>query len=74
MKVTKNTITVATLLIIAVLFLYFYGGGLAESIAKENLNQSDWLTKTNFGLLPALFTFGFGLLCGWLLFGRKGKL
>ncbi|HAB53592.1 MAG: hypothetical protein A2499_03425 [Stygiobacter sp. RIFOXYC12_FULL_38_8] len=73
MIISKNTITVATFLIIVILFLYFYGGGLVESIVREKINQNDWLTKNNFGLLPAVFTFGFGLLCGWLLFSKKGN-
>jgi hypothetical protein len=74
MTVSRNTISIATISIIVVLFLYFYGGIFVDSVVREKLNQNDWLTKNNFGLLPAVFTFGLGVLCGWLLFGKKRKL
>ena len=61
MSITKNVLLIIVLAIIVVLFLYFYSGAM---------NLNDWLGRNSLGWAPALFTFGLGILVGWL-FSRK---
>jgi hypothetical protein len=71
MGITKNTILIIVLSIIAVLLLYFYSGVLVDSVVKGKMNLNDWPGINNFGWVPALLTFGLGILFGWLIFRKK---
>jgi hypothetical protein len=71
MGITKNKLLIILLAIIIVLLLYFNSGALLDNVIKGKTNLNDWLGKNNFVWIPALFTFGLGLLIGWLLFRKK---
>ncbi len=71
MVITKNIILIIVLSIIIVILLYFYSGLLVDSVIKGKINQNNWPDIKNFGWVPALLTFGLGILLGFLIFRKK---
>ena len=71
MTITKNTLLIIVLVVIIVLFLYFGNGTMMDSGMNGKMNLNNWMGRNSFGWVPALTTFGFGVLVGWLLFRKK---
>jgi hypothetical protein len=67
MTVTKNTLLITVLVVVAVLFVYFSGGTSMNGM----MNQLSWMGGNNFGWFSSLFTFSIGVFVGWLLFKKK---
>jgi hypothetical protein len=71
MTITKNSLLIIVLVIIVALYLYFGNGTMMDSGMNGKMNLNDWMGKNRYGWGPALITFGFGVLVGWLIFRRK---
>ena len=70
MSITKNTLVIILLTLVAALLIYFYGGPLIDNMVKEKLKITEWPGKNKTEWLTTFFTFSFGVLTGWLLFRR----
>ncbi len=71
MTVTKNTLLIIVLVVIVALFLYFGNGTMMDSGTNGKMNLNNWMGRNSFEWVPALITFGFGVLVGGLLFRKK---
>ena len=71
MTVTKNSVLIIVLVVVVVLFLYFGNGTMMDGGINGSMHENSWLGRNGFGWTPALVTFGFGVLVGWLLFRKK---
>lgn len=70
MSMPKNVMLVIGIAIILAFFLYFYREALMNNVIKTRLSLNDWFGRNGFGWIPALFTFGLGVIIGWLIFGK----
>jgi len=71
MNLTKNKLVIIALIVIFGLLLYLNSEALIDSLMIGKLNLKEWLATNSFVWVPALFTFCFGLLVGWLLFRKR---
>ena len=71
MSITRNKLVFIAFVGVVVLFLYFYGGAILNGGLDGMMSENNRLGGNNYGLVPAIFIFSFGVFIGWLLFRKK---
>ncbi len=67
---TTPLVLILAFVVVDVLFLIF-GGAMIRSIMSGGMMGHGWLGGFSWMWIPTLLTLGFGVLLGWVIFGKK---
>lgn len=71
MNESNRTPLIIAFVAVVVLFLVFGYGSMGGSMMNGGMMGQGWSGGFGWMWIPTLLTLGFGILLGWLIFGKK---